>query len=250
MARQSGILPIEGTLGNITFFKTKDGYMVREKGGVSPEKIASDPAFQRTRENNAEFGRAGKASRLFRNAFRVIIQKASDSRMVSRLVKVMMQVIHEDTVNPRGLRNVIDGEALFLEGFECNANGKLSTSMYAPYTATVNRTTGAVAVNIPAFIPAEMIAAPAGATHFRLSFNTGVIDFESEQFTVDTTEGDFIAWNNTATALIDFTGTLPAASASPIFVLLAIEFVQEVNAVKYPLKNGSFNACAIVKVDA
>jgi hypothetical protein len=81
----------------------------------------------------------------------------------------MMQVIHEDTVNPRGLRNVIDGEALFLEGFECNINGRLSTTIYAPYTVTVNRATGAVAADIPSFIPAEMIAAPAGTTHFKLS---------------------------------------------------------------------------------
>lgn len=68
MARQKGIITIEGTLGNITFFKSQDGYMAREKGGVSAEKIASDPAFERTRENNAEFGRAGKASKLLRTS--------------------------------------------------------------------------------------------------------------------------------------------------------------------------------------
>lgn len=250
MARQSGILPIEGTIGNITFFKTQDGYMVKSKSAVSAEKIATDPAFQRTRENNAEFGRAGKATKTFRNAFRTIIQKASDSRMVSRLVKLMMKVIHEDTVNPRGLRNIIDGEAMFIEGFENNINGKLSTSMFAPYTASINRTTGAVTVHILSFIPAEMIAAPEGTTHFRLLFATGIIDFENEQFTTDTTEGDFIAWTNAATNAISFSGTLPVAGTSPIFVLLAIEFVQEVNSTKYALKNGAFNACAVIKVDA
>jgi hypothetical protein len=83
MARQSGILPIEGTIGNITFFKSKDGYMVRQKGGVPADKILTDPAFQRTRENNAEFGRAGKACRLFRNVFRVLVQKAKVHRFIS-----------------------------------------------------------------------------------------------------------------------------------------------------------------------
>ncbi len=60
MARQKSILPIEGTIQNITFFKSKDGYMAKEKSEISADKIATDPVFERTRENNAEFGRAGK----------------------------------------------------------------------------------------------------------------------------------------------------------------------------------------------
>lgn len=62
MAKQSGILPLEGTIGNISFFKTKDGFLARQKGGVSAQRIATDPAFARTRENMAEFTKAGKAS--------------------------------------------------------------------------------------------------------------------------------------------------------------------------------------------
>ena len=63
MARQKGILKIKGTIGDITFYKTKDGYLVKEKSAVEGNRIASDPAFQRTRENNSEFGRAGKAGK-------------------------------------------------------------------------------------------------------------------------------------------------------------------------------------------
>ena len=47
---KAGILPIEGTIGNITFFKSGDGFMVRQKGGVSGDKIATAPAFERTRK--------------------------------------------------------------------------------------------------------------------------------------------------------------------------------------------------------
>jgi hypothetical protein len=61
MARQKGIIKLDGTVGGITFYKSKDGYLAREKGGVSADKIANDPNFQRTRENGEEFGRAGKA---------------------------------------------------------------------------------------------------------------------------------------------------------------------------------------------
>ena len=46
-----------------------------------------------------------------------MLQNASDSRMVSRLTQKMVEVIQEDITNPRGQRNVIDGEAELLEDF-------------------------------------------------------------------------------------------------------------------------------------
>ncbi|HEY0092582.1 MAG TPA: hypothetical protein VGB43_08860, partial [Flavobacterium sp.] len=62
MARQKGIIKLKGTMGGITFYKTSlDGHLAREKGGIEASRIASDPAFQRTRENGSEFGRAGRA---------------------------------------------------------------------------------------------------------------------------------------------------------------------------------------------
>jgi hypothetical protein len=66
MARQSGLIKLNGTLGGITFYKSQDGYLAREKGGIEADRIANDPNFQRTRENGAEFGAAGKAGRLLR----------------------------------------------------------------------------------------------------------------------------------------------------------------------------------------
>lgn len=123
MAQQKGILPLRGTIGNITFYKSKDGYLAREKGGIDAKRIATDPAFQRTRENGMEFGTAGKAGKLLRNAVRVLIQNASDSKMVSRLTREMMKVIKADELSPRGQRNVINGEPALLEGFEFNITG-------------------------------------------------------------------------------------------------------------------------------
>jgi len=31
MAQQKGIIPLKGTIGNITFYKSKDGFKAREK---------------------------------------------------------------------------------------------------------------------------------------------------------------------------------------------------------------------------
>jgi hypothetical protein len=45
MAQQKGILPLRGTMGNITFYKSKEGYLAREKGGVDANRIATRPSL-------------------------------------------------------------------------------------------------------------------------------------------------------------------------------------------------------------
>ena len=250
MAKQKGIIKLDGTIGGITFYKsTQDGYLAREKGGVSADKIANDPAFQRTRENGEEFGRAGKAGKLLRNSIRAMLQNASDSRMVGRLTQKMVEVIQEDATNPRGQRNVIDGEAELLAGFEFNISGKLGTTIYAPYTSTIDRVAGTLAVNIPAFVPLNMIAAPGGSTHFKIVSAGAEVDFENETFIVATSETAVLPWDTTATAVINLSNAVTANSTHPLFLALGIEFYQEVNGQMYPLKNGAYNALALAKVD-
>lgn len=249
MARQKGIIKLDGTIGDITFYKSRDGYLAREKGGIPADRIAIDPAFQRTRENGAEFGRAGKAGKVLRNAIRALLQNASDDRMVSRLTTEMVRVIQEDATNPRGLRNVIDGEAELLIGFDFNNKGKLGTTLYAPFTATIDRVAGTLTANLPAFVPMNMIAAPGGTTHFKIISAGAEIDFENESFVADTKETAILPWDSNATAVINLANAVTANSTHPLFLALGIEFYQQVNGQMYPLKNGAYNALALVEVD-
>lgn len=248
MAQQDGFILIKGTLGKLNFYKSKDGHMVRQKGGVSAERIASDPSFQRTRENGAEFGRAGKAGKLLRNAIRSLLLNTADGRMVSRLTREMIKVIQADSTNPRGLRNVIDGEAELLQNFEFNINGKLSTTLFAPFTPAIDRVTGQLDVNIPSFIPGNMIAAPAGTTHYKL-ISAGVeINFEQQNYVVQTQSTAELPLDTAPTAIIDLVNNVTANSTHPLFLALGIEFYQQVNGTMYPLKNGAFNALSLVKI--
>jgi hypothetical protein len=248
MAKQKGIIKLDGTIGGITFYKSQDGYLAREKGGVSGERIASDPNFQRTRENGEEFGRAGKAGKLLRTSIRALLQNSADSRMVSRLTQKMVEVVQADTTNPRGLRNVIDGEAELLEGFEFNISGKLGTTLYAPFTATIDRVAGSLAVSIPSFVPSNMIAAPGGTTHFKVVTAGSEIDFENETFVMDSDASAILPWDATATTALTLTNSVTANSTHPLFLALGIEFYQEVNGQMYPLKNGAFNPLSLVRV--
>ena len=249
MARQKGIIKLKGTIGDITFYKTQDGHLAREKGGIDASRIANDPAFQRTRENGSEFGRAGKAGKLMRIAFRGALLKAADGRMVSRLTQRMIKVIQADSTSDRGMRNVIDGEAELLFGFEFNIRGKLGTSLFAPYVAEIDRVAGEIKVDLPAFIPTNMIAAPTGTTHFKIISGGAEVDFETETFVVSSSETAILPWDNTVTAAINQVNAVTPASTKPLFLAVGVEFYQEINGQMYPLKNGAFNPLSLAKVD-
>lgn len=249
MARQKGIIKLKGTIGDITFYKTQDGHLAREKGGIDASRIKSDPAFQRTRENGSEFGRAGKAGKILRTALRALLLNSADGRMVSRLTQKMVEVIQADVTSVRGLRNVIDGEAELLTGFEFNIRGKLGTSLFAPFVAGIDRVSGDITVDLDSFIPANMLAAPSGTTHFKIISAGAEVDFENETFVEAHSESDILPWDATATAAITQVNTVTPASTKPLFLALGIEFYQEVNGQMYPLKNGAYNPLALVKVD-
>jgi hypothetical protein len=250
MARQKGIIKLKGTIGDITFYKTQDGHLAREKGGIDANRIANDPAFQRTRENGSEFGRAGKAGKLLRTALRPLLINSADGRMVSRLTQRMVKVIQADQVSERGLRNVIDGEAELLFGFEFNIRGKLGTSLYAPFVAAIDRVSGEIKVDMASFVPANMIAAPSGTTHFKIISGGAEVDFEAETFVIATSETAILPWDATPTAVISQTNAVTPASTKPLFLALGVEFYQQINGQMYPLKNGAFNPLSIVKVDS
>jgi hypothetical protein len=160
----------------------------------------------------------------------------------------MVKVVQADATNERGKRNVIDGEAELLEGFDFNKNGKLSRTIYAPYTTSIDRVTGKLTVDIPSFVAANMIAAPTGTSHYKI-ISAGVdIDFEAETYVVDNNDSTVMPLDATPTTVISLENTVPANSTNPLFLALGIDFYQEVNGEMYPLKNGAFNSLALVKV--
>ncbi|NOS56056.1 MAG: hypothetical protein HOP37_07350 [Cyclobacteriaceae bacterium] len=250
MARQKGIIKLQGQMGGVSFYKSQqDGFLAREKGGVDAERIRNDPNFERTRENGAEFGRAGAAGKLLRTALRALLTNISDSRMTSRLTREMVKVIQADATNTRGQRNVIDGEAELLSGFEFNLDGKLGSTFFAPFTPTIDRASGNLSIDVPGYIPGNMIGAPQGATHFRLIAAGVEVDFEAGSYVVNTSVTPEVALGPQTEAPLTLTNAVTPASTKPLFVGFGIEFLQFINGAFYPLKNGAFNALQLVAVD-
>ena len=248
MAKQTGFLKISGTLDNVTFYKTKDGHLVKMKTSLTKARVANDPKFARTRENGAEFGNAAKSGKLFRVHLRPISINACDKRIVPRLNQLMSKIKNMDSISIRGERNVgvgiytTEGKSL-LRGFEFNENSELSNLLFKSYV--LNTTTGVISIDN--LIPANDIRFPQSATHVSFTggyaifnFVTGLVDFKMTNIV----NIDLFATSTTTTLTPE---SLPTGSGTKVF-LLKIEFFQVINGVQYPLKNVGFNALRVIDV--
>lgn len=249
MAKQKGIIKLKGTIGDYTFYKTKDGYLAREKGGIDKKRMQNDPAFKRTRENGMEFGTAGKGGQLIRKAERILIRGASDYRLTSRLMQQLMKVVKSDPLNERGKRTIQDGNMGLLKEFDFNQKGKLNTVFFSGYTPSFDRGTGVFDVAVEAFAPNETIDAPRGTTHVQLVAGVSALDFIGRNFEENHMYSAIIPWDQQQQPALNLTATVTAGGTLPVIQLIGVNFFQEVNGEMYSLRNGSFNALAIVGVD-
>lgn len=248
MAKNSSIFKIEGTLDEVTFYKGKEGYLVRRKGGVSKKRIMNDPAFERTRENGAEFGLAAQSGKLVRDVIAPLAKTAKDTRLSSRLTQQMMRVKNLDTVSVRGQRTVFEGVQtlqgkMLLKGFDFNERATLASILSAPIS--VETETGTI--TLVNFNPAEQLSMPGGATHVRLKAAFANIEFATGETQITYSEEELLPLNaevNTVT----LTPSVPAVGSGVAFHFLLIEFIQALNGFYYPLKNGAHNVLNIVEV--
>lgn len=168
MARQSGPIPIEGTLGDLIFYKTIHGHLVRRKGSLDKQRVMSDPAFERSRAAGSEFGRAGAASGLVRRAVKQYCPYAGDGQTHARLSKLMGNIIREDNVHPVGERQVMAANIAPLKTFEWVKDHPLSRSFWAQCGGSMSPE-GKLTITMPGFIPKRDLAWPLNATHAQLT---------------------------------------------------------------------------------
>lgn len=248
MAKQKGIIKLKGKIGDISFYQSQDGDMAREKGGIDAKRMATDPAFVRTRENGAEFGASAKAGKILRTSLFSLIQNAKDNRVVSRLTKLMSEIKNMDPTSVRGSRNVgvaiaLPAAKLKLKGFNFNNRALLESVLFNAFA--VNTATGVITVN--GLIPIDEIAYPQGATHVTLRGCWTRIDFATGVSQVFVSNAVNLPINSTSSNVtLTPTGT-PTGAGTDLFIL-QLEFFQVVNNVQYVLKNGAHNAMAIVEV--
>jgi len=165
MGRQVGLFKIKGKLGGVSFFKRQGEDHARLVGGVSKERILTDPKFKRTRENMSEFGGLAKALKSFRAAI-AKVGVFKDGTLGPRLTR-LFRAIMKRAAGVRGKRPVLLSQnKSLLQGFELNSGTELFSVFSVPLSsasAARNKVTATISE-----LNNDMIEAPETATHFRL----------------------------------------------------------------------------------
>jgi hypothetical protein len=241
MAKIKSLIKIEGTLDELTFYKTADGNFVRMKGGVSKERILKDPSFIRTRENMEEFGHVARTGKNFRLALGSVLKQAKDNKLTGRMTKVLSQIKKLDTQSLRGKRQISQGilglaGKQLLVNFDFNRHATLQHVLIKPIL--VDETTATV--SIANLIPLDDLRVPEGATHVYFSgahlnydFAANIADLQ--EFNTVVTTIDMQSSN------ITLQPSQLASGNGTSFIMISISFYQEVNGQHYSLRNGLFN---------
>ena len=249
MAKQTGNMPVIGTMNNMTYFKSKDGIMVKMKSAISKDKFKTKN-FEITFRNNLEFGLAGKAGKTLRYAIANVIGDCKDGRLASRLLTLMLKIAKTDTTSVHGERNVAKGQVEMLEGFDFNINSPLPLHFTAPYIAGADRVTGKLTLDIPAFNPANMLLVPDGATHFKMIATGSEVDFPNDNFVSQSFETALQPVGAAASTPVSAVLQVTANSTLPLFIFLGVQYFLEVNGAQTPIRSSDANSMGIVKLEA
>lgn len=187
MSKQIGIIKLDGTIGGISFYSAGGQDLARVAKGPSKERIAKDPAFQRTRENNKEFGGSAKASKALRNSMGGLLQTMGGTRIAAELTAIFKS-INLKSPGIRGERPVkLSTNRAMLKNVEFNSKVRFSSVFSAPYTVAVNAGRNEATVTIPGFMPGNALQIPSGATHFNIVCAAGIVS----DYTYDTSTGSY-----------------------------------------------------------
>ncbi|MES2627503.1 MAG: hypothetical protein V4616_00915 [Bacteroidota bacterium] len=249
MGFQKGVLRLEGTVGGITFYKGAQGFMAREKGGISKDRIKNDPAFARTRENLAEFTSAVKAGKFIRDLLRPLSSGIADGTVSNRLTRIMSAIQKLDAVSDRGQRNVYtalqDPTAnALLQGFRFNQNVDIRSVITQPLQ--LDTTTGEIEYLEP-LVPTNDVVAPPGATHVKLQGAVVDMDFSTLTGTTYYSNVQVLPLTSDPVNIALSIGNLPAATVLRMF-LIRVDFRQQVNGSDYNLSNGAYNGLQVLAV--
>jgi hypothetical protein len=257
MSKHTGLIKLKGNIGGISFYRSEGEDLAKTANGPSKERILSDPAFQRTRENNTEFGASATAAKALRTALVAALQTMGDPRVVSRLTKLFKQINLKGT-GARGQRSIpVSTNRPMLENIDFNNKTSFSSVFNAPFTFTNNAARLQGTITIPNFLPSSFIQAPAGATHFRIlqaigvvsdySFSPSTLHFEPTDPTINGLSGIIYSAVTALNSAVPVTFTLAAAlpgtptmtATVSVVQCIGIEFFQRVGTVDYLLAQGN-----------
>ncbi len=128
MAKVIAPFKIQGSIEDLNFVVNADGtnyVRIKSKTGVTKEEFKNNPIFDRIRNQGKEMGYCVKKARTFRLLAKQFFDKAKEVSSAGRLNQLLLEILSEDTINPKGERTLEEGlKSMYLDeillGFEAN----------------------------------------------------------------------------------------------------------------------------------
>ena len=178
MAKVTGPITISGTIGSITFKKTKHGNIAGSKSSLSKDRVKNSDEFANSRKASEAFGNAGKAYGQMRAAMPVIFGKFSTvelSGMMSKFFIRRMVFINEDRE-----RKYLDLKRLSdLKNLNLNSKSPLNDILRTSFTCTKHSGTE-YNFHFDSSFLTMAVSGIEGASHYKLHFALAAIDFSPE----------------------------------------------------------------------
>jgi len=264
MAKNNSFVKLDGTLDGLTFYRQNGENFVKTQSRISKNRIMTDAAFKRTRENMMEFSGASHATKAFRDGFANMVKLMGDSYLTSRLNGIMRRILRVGQ-GKRGQRKLdVVSMRDVLKGFEFNRSLPFRSIFYAPYALpSISASRDVIDWVVPDFNTDAFIKTPEGATHFKLVLAASYVSnydydpimgyYEPEDDAVNglggTTYSSEIAIGGMVgsdTLLqVDLTslGAIPASTA--VFASIGIAFYQDINSEMYELAQNNTMMVAV-----
>lgn len=244
MAKQSGILPLIGTLDGVNYYMRKGKPFARKaNGGFTAKAIKKSPNMIRVRETYTEFGNTSHVKKIFKNSLSPFFGNQKDETLHSRMMQLFLKIKDCDPTSARGKRQVslglqtTEGKHL-LTSFDFTPHPLvLPNSAYSDTTFTY--TVNDFNLNTMYFRN--------GATHIELCLGILVFDFEILKATLFASDALTIAKGTPLTNFSLTPAETPVENGMHI-AIIGYRYVQELNGEFYPLKDKMVYGLRVVEI--
>lgn len=252
MAQQDGFGMLKGKVGGFNFYSRNGKHFVGAATGVDRKRYKSDPAFELSRQNNDEFGKAQLYAKAIRMALRTQVWKVQSPSNIAKFGGRLYKNIRTDETNERGKRdlNISTLESNLL-GFEFGRD-KTFGSVFTEAVTVEARNDGAHRFTIDAHDSTTHVIAPIQATHYRFATFVVYHDprpnnpyfFNSNR--VNSTVRALDAGTVNANVIVN---NAPTSVGTPFQTYwIGIQFIEEVNGDYLDLKSEKNDVIAFLSV--
>jgi len=236
MAKQKGISPLVGTIGEINFYYRKGIPIARKAGGgFNGKAIKTKPSMVRVRENNSEFGNCSKVKKNFLLALFPFLKYYKEGSLHGRMMQLFQRIKVCDTSSERGKREV--GKGIFThEGMQLFRQfmftPKCDVAIIVPMHATYDAVSCMYSV---VDFDVNMVRYPKNATHMELQFGVLGVDFDLGVYNMFIAS-PLVFEKGDAIANFSMVPTILPEIGLHRYAFVGVTFYQDINGVKYVLK--------------